>query len=102
MSEHQPMNLAASVMQVDRETPARRESCRTRSTGRQTWKDLLFVHWEVPAEALARLLPAPLSIDTFEGEPEIVVPEQLDSGDAGSSPVPSTTEAAWAQCVITP
>lgn len=54
-------------MAIDRATPSLRESCRTRSTGRQTWRDLLFVHWEVPPEALRRLVPAPLSVDTFEG-----------------------------------
>ena len=58
---------ALTNLELDRTTPAQRESCRTRSTGRQTWRDLLFVHWEVPVEALRRLVPAPLSIDTFEG-----------------------------------
>jgi len=53
--------------QLDRSTPARREACRTRSTGRQTWRELLFVHWEVSVDVLRRLVPAPLSIDTFDG-----------------------------------
>jgi uncharacterized protein YqjF (DUF2071 family) len=52
---------------LDRSTPARREACRTRPTGRQSWRDLLFVHWDVPVEVLRRVVPAPLSIDTFEG-----------------------------------
>jgi uncharacterized protein YqjF (DUF2071 family) len=34
---------------------------------RQSWRDLLFVHWEVPAVALRRLVPGGLEIDTFEG-----------------------------------
>ncbi|HLZ73182.1 MAG TPA: DUF2071 domain-containing protein [Dehalococcoidia bacterium] len=33
----------------------------------QTWSDLLFVHWPVPAEALRPLLPAGLPLDTFDG-----------------------------------
>jgi len=34
---------------------------------RQRWADLLFVHWEVPVEALRSLVPRDLEIDTFEG-----------------------------------
>ena len=34
---------------------------------RQSWSDLLFAHWPVPAEALRRLVPEPLTIDTFDG-----------------------------------
>lgn len=34
----------------------------------QTWKDLLFAHWRVDVEALARLLPPELRVDTFAGE----------------------------------
>jgi uncharacterized protein YqjF (DUF2071 family) len=64
---HMLDNLKRTETELDRITPARRESCRTRPTGRQTWRDLLFVHWAVPVETLRRLVPAPLSIDTFEG-----------------------------------
>lgn len=32
----------------------------------QTWRDLLFAHWSLPAEALARVLPAGLPLDTFD------------------------------------
>jgi uncharacterized protein YqjF (DUF2071 family) len=52
---------------LDRVAPSRRDACRTRSTGHQTWQDLLFVHWAVPEAALRPLVPAPLSIDVFEG-----------------------------------
>jgi uncharacterized protein YqjF (DUF2071 family) len=34
---------------------------------RQTWHDLLFLHWPLPAAALRPLVPAPLSIDEFAG-----------------------------------
>ncbi|HWS54940.1 MAG TPA: DUF2071 domain-containing protein [Pyrinomonadaceae bacterium] len=34
----------------------------------QSWADLLFMHWRVPVEALRRLIPPRLEIDTFEGE----------------------------------
>jgi len=32
------------------------------------WRDLLFAHWPVPATALAPFIPAPLTLDTFEGQ----------------------------------
>ena len=35
---------------------------------RQTWSDLLFLHWPVPPETLAPLLPPGLTLDTFEGQ----------------------------------
>lgn len=34
----------------------------------QNWHHLLFLHWEVPAAELQALLPARLSVDTFEGK----------------------------------
>ena len=34
----------------------------------QTWSELLFLHWEVPAEAIQSLLPPGLTVDTFEGK----------------------------------
>jgi uncharacterized protein len=33
----------------------------------QTWEDLLFAHWPLPAGDLAPLVPAPLELDTFDG-----------------------------------
>ena len=35
---------------------------------KQRWHDLLFLHWEVEPEALARHLPSGISVDTFEGK----------------------------------
>lgn len=35
---------------------------------RQTWYDLLFAHWPVPAQALRVQLPAGLELDRFDGE----------------------------------
>lgn len=34
----------------------------------QTWEDLLFAHWRVPAEVIEAQLPAGLALDTFEGD----------------------------------
>jgi uncharacterized protein len=39
----------------------------------QTWEDLLFAHWRVPAEALRRHLPPGLELDLHEGEAWISV-----------------------------
>jgi hypothetical protein len=35
--------------------------------GRQSWHDLMFFHWPVPADALAHLVPPPIQIQEFEG-----------------------------------
>jgi uncharacterized protein YqjF (DUF2071 family) len=34
----------------------------------QTWRDLLFAHWPLPAAALQALLPPSLTVDAFEGQ----------------------------------
>ena len=45
----------------------------------QRWCDLLFAHWPVPPEALARALPAAFVPDLFEGEAWIgVVPFRME------------------------
>jgi uncharacterized protein YqjF (DUF2071 family) len=50
---------------MDRIAGTRRPS--GRAVGYQDWRSLLFLHWPVPVEALRPLLPAPLSIDLYEG-----------------------------------
>lgn len=43
--------------------------------GFQRWRTLAFLHWEVPASAIAKLLPEGLTVDTFEGRAYVgVVP----------------------------
>ena len=45
----------------------------------QTWHDLLFAHWPVPAVELARVVPAPLELDLWDGVAWIgVVPFRMD------------------------
>ena len=34
----------------------------------QTWDDLLFAHWRVPADSLRPLVPAGLELDLYDGE----------------------------------
>jgi uncharacterized protein YqjF (DUF2071 family) len=33
----------------------------------QRWNDLLFAHWPIPVEEMARLIPSGLEVDTFDG-----------------------------------
>jgi uncharacterized protein len=33
----------------------------------QTWHDLLFAHWPVPAETMRALIPAQMELDTYDG-----------------------------------
>jgi hypothetical protein len=40
---------------------------------RQTWHDLLFLHWAVPAETLRPLLPGALQVDEFAGSAWVAV-----------------------------
>ena len=41
----------------------------------QQWRDLHFLHWEVPPEALRALVPPELELDAFEGRTYVgVVP----------------------------
>ncbi|HET6879121.1 MAG TPA: DUF2071 domain-containing protein [Pirellulales bacterium] len=51
---------------IDRLTPSRRPMGRV--AGYHRWSDLLFVHWRLPAETVAPLLPDELSLDTWEGD----------------------------------
>jgi uncharacterized protein len=55
-----------SLTMIDRLSPAERPP--GRPAGFQRWRTLLFLHWEVPASALARLLPSELTVDTFDGK----------------------------------
>lgn len=49
-----------------------------RWTWRQSWLELLFAHWRVPAEALRPLVPAGLRVEEFDGSAWLgVVPFQM-------------------------
>lgn len=54
-----------NLLEIDRATPTLRPS--GRAALRQSWLDLLFLHWRVPVEALRPLIPPRLGIDTYEG-----------------------------------
>jgi uncharacterized protein YqjF (DUF2071 family) len=50
---------------IDRITPTLRP--RRWAIMRQTWRELLFLHWAVSADDLRTLIPAQLDVDLFEG-----------------------------------
>jgi hypothetical protein len=46
-----------------------------RPSGTQSWRDLLFVHWAVPVDALRALVPEQLELDLWDGRAYVgVVP----------------------------
>ena len=38
------------------------------ATGRQQWRDLLFIHWRIPPSLIRHLIPKELEIDTYDGD----------------------------------
>ena len=60
----------------------------------QTWGDLLFMHWPVPAEVIQPHLPARLQVDTHEGHAWLgVVPFRMwDVRSRVTPPVPGVRE----------
>lgn len=59
------MNRSEPEQEMDRVGPTHRPD--DRCVMRQIWSDLLFLHWEVPAEVIAPTLPPGLEVDTFGG-----------------------------------
>ena len=55
-----------SASEIDRIAPMVRPS--GPAVMYQRWSQLLFLHWEVPVESLAALLPPGLELDTFDGK----------------------------------
>jgi uncharacterized protein len=60
----------------------------------QSWSQLLFAHWPIRVETLRPLIPAPLQIDTFEGQAWIgVVPFYMSHVRARGLPLVYGTHA---------
>lgn len=57
---------------------------------RMTWRNLLFLHWRVPASAIRPLVPEELEIDTFDGSAWVaLVPfEMTETSFKGVPPLP--------------
>lgn len=68
--------MSISAAACDRLVPALRPS--GSAIGYQRWSNLLFVHWRMPAESVRPLLPAGLTLDTWDGDAWIgLVPFQM-------------------------
>jgi uncharacterized protein YqjF (DUF2071 family) len=57
MHKHDPIDRVTPTLEPDQQVLMH-----------QNWLHLLFLHWEVPAADLQRLVPPELTIDTFEGK----------------------------------
>ncbi len=60
---HQAASHAASCSSAERPWPVPRAA----PAMSMTWSELLFAHWPLAPEVVARTLPAGLELDTFEG-----------------------------------
>lgn len=83
-------------------TPARQAAVETETDHRpwptperpwvmaQTWDELLFAHWRVPAEAIARLVPQGLEVDQHDGSAWLGITPFVVSGFRlrGTVPLP--------------
>lgn len=64
------------INQIDRIAPTHRPG--GRNDGTQSWRSLLFCHWQVPLRAVQACLPAGLEVDTFDGQAFVgVVPFKM-------------------------
>lgn len=54
-----------NTVTIDRVAPTRRPQ--GKSAGTQEWRNLLFMHWPVDADALRALVPAALELDLYDG-----------------------------------
>ncbi len=51
---------------IDRIAPSQRPA--GRPSGTQRWRDLFFLHWAIPAERIAALVPAGMTLDLWQGQ----------------------------------
>lgn len=88
----------------DPEGPKRHPSNADRLAGRQrpegwpimhqSWDKLLFLHWQMPMDAIRNLIPKPLEIDTFDGKAWLSI-TPLTIYDARPVLVPSVPYLSW-------
>ncbi len=63
--EQSSLSATATGVAIDRISPTLRP--RRHAVMWMNWRDLLFLHWPVPADALRALIPPQLELDLFEG-----------------------------------
>jgi len=69
--------MTASALDLDRVTPTRAPVDR-RASGEQKWRNLLFLHWRLPAAAVRAAVPPELELDLWDGEAYVgVVPFEM-------------------------
>jgi len=54
------------ALELDRITPTRRPDRRV--AGTQLWRELLFVHWTLPLDAVRPLVPKEIELDPWDGQ----------------------------------
>ncbi len=60
------MFIVMTMLSIDRMTPTLRPGYPL--VGYHRWSNLLFIHWRVPAELVAPLIPSQLTLDTWDGD----------------------------------
>ncbi len=55
-----------SALDLDRISPTARPA--GKNAGTQSWRDLLFVHWALPLQAVRPLIPAGIELDAWDGQ----------------------------------
>ncbi|HEV7222150.1 MAG TPA: DUF2071 domain-containing protein [Pirellulales bacterium] len=58
--------MSVAPVEIDRLAPTHRPP--GRAIGYHRWTNLCFLHWRLPAEKIAALLPPALTLDTWEGD----------------------------------
>jgi hypothetical protein len=77
----------------DQERARMRERPAERPIMRQIWRHLGFLHWPIAADAIARVLPPGLEVDTFDGVAYVgIVPFTI----------PLTRAAGWPRAPLAP
>ena len=79
------------ALALDRLSPTVRPS--GANAGTQRWRELLFVHWAVPLEAVRPLVPAELELDAWDGRAWIgVVPFRMEAIRTAWMPRPTAMD----------
>ncbi len=65
----------------------------------QVWRDLLFAHWEVPADVIRPLVASQLELDTFEGKAWIsITPFHMSIRPLGLPALPGMCDVPELNC----
>ena len=93
--------MSILVPETDRLSPVRRPPGRPK--GYHRWSDLLFLHWRLPPEPIAALLPPGLTLDTWQGDAWVgLVPFRMSSVRPWWSPwgaaFPETNVRTYVHC----